>query len=76
MGTWFVLADNRRETDDSQVFGPVPRSWIIGVAIIRTGPIASVSVESTRPLWEGTTTLTLALPSHAAVAHRAAVVIA
>ena len=41
-GMWFVLADNRRESDDSRFFGPVPRSWIIGVAIMRTSPLRSV----------------------------------
>jgi signal peptidase I len=41
-GAWYVMADNRRETDDSRFFGPVPRSWIIGVAIMRTWPISSI----------------------------------
>jgi signal peptidase I len=40
--TWFLLADNRRETDDSRFFGPIPRGWIIGVAIMRTWPISRV----------------------------------
>ncbi len=38
-GMWFLLADNRRESDDSRFFGPVPRSWIIGVAIMSVWPL-------------------------------------
>lgn len=37
-GMWFVMADNRRETDDSRFFGPVPARWIIGVALMTTWP--------------------------------------
>jgi signal peptidase I len=43
-GTWFVLADNRRESDDSRFFGPVPRNWIIGTAIMRTWPLDSIGL--------------------------------
>jgi signal peptidase I len=38
-GMWFVLGDNRRESDDSRFFGPIPHSWIIGPAIMRTWPL-------------------------------------
>jgi signal peptidase I len=31
-GSWFLMGDNRRESDDSRFWGPVPRSWIAGVA--------------------------------------------
>lgn len=31
-GEWYVLGDNRGESDDSRFWGPVPTSWIIGVA--------------------------------------------
>jgi signal peptidase I len=41
-GMWFLLGDNRRESDDSRFFGPIPRSWIIGPAIIRTWPLDSI----------------------------------
>jgi signal peptidase I len=37
-GMWFVMADNRRESDDSRFFGPVPGRWIIGVALMITWP--------------------------------------
>jgi signal peptidase I len=31
-GHWFMLGDNRGESDDSRFWGPVPAGWIIGVA--------------------------------------------
>jgi signal peptidase I len=32
-GQWFMLGDNRGESDDSRFWGPVPSSWIVGTAI-------------------------------------------
>jgi signal peptidase I len=29
-GQWFVLGDNRGESDDSRFWGPVPTAWIVG----------------------------------------------
>ncbi len=29
-GHWFMMGDNRGESDDSRFWGPVPTSWIIG----------------------------------------------
>jgi signal peptidase I len=29
-GDYFVLGDNRGESDDSRFWGPIPRAWIIG----------------------------------------------
>ena len=30
-GEWYLMGDNRGESDDSRFWGPVPRSWIVGV---------------------------------------------
>ena len=30
-GQWFLIGDNRGESDDSRFWGPVPKSWIVGV---------------------------------------------
>ena len=35
-GEWFMMGDNRGESDDSRFWGPVPTSWIIGVAHLST----------------------------------------
>jgi signal peptidase I len=31
-GHWFLMGDNRGESDDSRFWGPVPTAWIVGVA--------------------------------------------
>jgi signal peptidase I len=31
VGDWFLMGDNRGESDDSRFWGPVPTSWIVGV---------------------------------------------
>ena len=31
-GDWFMMGDNRGESDDSRFWGPVPTTWIIGMA--------------------------------------------
>jgi len=38
-GTWFMMGDNRGDSDDSRFWGPVPTSWIIGVAIASYWPL-------------------------------------
>jgi len=32
-GHWFVLGDNRGDSDDSRFWGPIPTSWIVGSAV-------------------------------------------
>jgi signal peptidase I len=31
-GDFYVLGDNRGESDDSRFWGPIPRAWIVGLA--------------------------------------------
>jgi len=35
-GHWFMLGDNRGESDDSRFYGPIPTSWIIGHVVYCT----------------------------------------
>lgn len=37
-GHWFMMGDNRGQSDDSRFWGPVPTGWIIGGAIITYWP--------------------------------------
>jgi len=37
-GHWFMMGDNRGESDDSRFWGPVPASWIIGGAFATYWP--------------------------------------
>jgi signal peptidase I len=41
-GYWFMLGDNRGESDDSRYWGPIPESWIVGVAFMRVSPFSTI----------------------------------
>lgn len=30
-GDWYMIGDNRGESDDSRFWGPVPESWLVGI---------------------------------------------
>jgi signal peptidase I len=38
-GHWFMMGDNRGESDDSRFWGPVPTKWIIGGAFATYWPL-------------------------------------
>jgi signal peptidase I len=43
-GYYFMMGDNRGESDDSRYWGPVKRSWIIGGAFLSYWPPKSVGL--------------------------------
>jgi signal peptidase I len=43
-GHWFMMGDNRGESDDSRFWGPVPRDWFIGGAFATYWPPDKIGV--------------------------------
>jgi signal peptidase I len=41
---WFMMGDNRGESDDSRFWGPVPRDWIIGDAFATYWPVKRIGL--------------------------------
>jgi len=43
-GHWFMMGDNRGESDDSRFWGPVPTAWIIGPAVATYWPPSRINI--------------------------------
>jgi signal peptidase I len=43
-GQYFMMGDNRGESDDSRFWGPVPKKWIIGSAFATYWPIDRIGL--------------------------------
>jgi signal peptidase I len=41
-GEYYVMGDNRTDSEDSRYFGPIPRSIIVGRAFIRIWPLSHI----------------------------------
>jgi signal peptidase I len=43
-GHFFMIGDNRGESDDSRDWGPVPKRWIIGAVLVRYAPLSKLKL--------------------------------
>jgi signal peptidase I len=43
-GHWFMMGDNRGESEDSRFWGPIPKKWIIGGAFATYWPISRIGL--------------------------------
>ena len=43
-GHWFMMGDNRGESDDSRYWGPIPKKWIIGGAFATYWPPKRINI--------------------------------
>jgi signal peptidase I len=41
-GHWFMMGDNRGQSDDSRFWGPIPKKWIIGDAFATYWPVKRI----------------------------------
>lgn len=41
-GHYYMMGDNRGDSDDSRFWGPVPQKWIIGVAVFTYWPLSRI----------------------------------
>jgi signal peptidase I len=41
-GMYYVMGDNRSDSEDSRYFGPIPRSLIVGRAFVRIWPLSHI----------------------------------
>ena len=69
-GQWFLMGDNRGESNDSRFWGPVPTAWIVGVATdhVLKRPYASIKSQSKRQSFRS-----LAIAKVVACLHKAGV---